>query len=75
MRHQNGGRAVINVITYAISVLIISCPCAIGLAVPMVVIISKGVAAKHGVVFKSAIAIKTARKVSHVIFNKTGTLT
>jgi len=75
VRHQNGGRAVVNAITYAISVLIVSCPCAIGLAVPMVVVISGGVAAKHGVVFKSAMAIETARKVSHVVFDKTGTLT
>ena len=75
VRHQNGGRAVVNAITYAISVLIVSCPCAIGLAVPMVVVISGGVAAKHGVVFKSAMAIETARKVSHAVFDKTGTLT
>jgi len=75
VRNQNGGRAVVNAITYAISVLIVSCPCAIGLAVPMVVVISGGVAAKHGVVFKSATAIETARKVSHVVFDKTGTLT
>lgn len=75
VRNQNGGRAVVNAITYAISVLIVSCPCAIGLAVPMVVVISGGVAAKHGVVFKSAMAIETARKVSHVVFDKTGTLT
>lgn len=75
VRHQNGGRAVVNAITYAISVLIVSCPCAIGLAIPMVVVISGGVAAKHGVVFKSAMAIETARTVSHVVFDKTGTLT
>ena len=75
VRHQNGGHATVNAIAYAISVLIVSCPCAIGLAVPMVVVISGGVAAKHGVVFKSAMAIETARKVSHVVFDKTGTLT
>jgi heavy metal translocating P-type ATPase len=75
VRHQSGDRAVVNAITYAISVLIVSCPCAIGLAVPMVVVISGGVAAKHGVVFNSAMAIETARKVSHVVFDKTGTLT
>jgi Cd2+-exporting ATPase len=74
-RHQNGGPAAINALTYAISVLVVSCPCAIGLAVPMVVVISGGVAAKHGVVFKSACAIEAARKASHVVFDKTGTLT
>ncbi|KAL8737137.1 MAG: hypothetical protein Q9181_001983 [Wetmoreana brouardii] len=75
VRSQNGSRAVANAITYAIAVLIVSCPYAIGLAVPMVVVISGGVAAKHGVIFRSAIAIKTARKVSHVVFDKTGTFT
>ena len=75
VRHQNGGHAAVNAITYAISVLIVSCPCAIGLAVPMVVVISGGVAAKHGVIFKSATTIETARNVSHVVFDKTGTLT
>ncbi|KAK7936783.1 hypothetical protein LTR80_011007 [Exophiala xenobiotica] len=75
VRHQNSGRAVVNAITYAISVLIVSCPYAIGLAVPMVVVIAGGVAAKLGVVFKSAMAIETARNVSHVVFDKTGTLT
>lgn len=75
VRSQNGSRAVVNAVTYAISVLIVSCPCAIGLAVPMVVVIAGGVAAQHGVVFKSATTIETARKVSQVVFDKTGTLT
>lgn len=75
VRHQSGGRAVTNAITYAISVLIVSCPCAIGLAVPMVVVISGGVAANHGVIFKSATTIENARNVSNVVFDKTGTLT
>lgn len=75
VRHQSGGDAAVNAITYAISVLIVSCPCAIGLAVPMVVVISGGVAAKHGVIFKSATIIETARNISHVVFDKTGTLT
>lgn len=75
VRHQGAGPAVINAITYGISVLIISCPCAIGLCVPMVIVVGGGAAAKHGVIFKSAIAFETARKVSHVVFDKTGTLT
>ena len=75
VRHQSSSHAAINAITYAISVLIVSCPCAIGLAVPMVVVISGGVAAKHGVIFKSATTIETARNISHVVFDKTGTLT
>ncbi|KAL2059745.1 hypothetical protein VTL71DRAFT_10129, partial [Oculimacula yallundae] len=75
VRHQSGATAVVQAITYAISVLIVSCPCAIGLAVPMVVVIAGGVGARFGVIFKSAETIEIARKVSHVVFDKTGTLT
>ncbi|MCJ1365870.1 hypothetical protein MMC16_004995 [Acarospora aff. strigata] len=75
IRHQNAASAVVHAITYAISVIIISCPCAIGLAVPMVIVIAGGVAAKNGVVFKSAETIEIARKVTHVVLDKTGTLT
>ena len=67
--------AAIQAITYAISVLIVSCPCAIGLAVPMVIVVATGVAAEKGVIFKSANAIEIAWKTSHVVFDKTGTLT
>lgn len=75
VRHQTAATAVVQAITYAVSVLIVSCPCAIGLAVPMVVVIAGGVAAQHGIIFKSASTIETARKVTHVVFDKTGTLT
>ena len=67
--------AIVNAITYALAALIVSCPCAIGLAVPMVMVIASGVGAKHGVIFKSAEAIANARSTSHVVFDKTGTLT
>jgi Cd2+-exporting ATPase len=73
IRHQ--ASAVVPAITYAISVLIVSCPCAIGLAVPMVMVLAGGVAAKHGVIFKSGETLGIARKVSHIVFDKTGTLT
>ncbi|KAL3468080.1 E1-E2 ATPase-domain-containing protein [Aspergillus heterothallicus] len=75
LREQSGSRAIIEAITYAITVLIVSCPCAIGLAVPMVIVIASGVAAEHGIIFKSADSIEVACKASHVIFDKTGTLT
>jgi heavy metal translocating P-type ATPase len=65
----------INAMTYAISALIVSCPCAIGLAVPMVLVVAGGVAAKNGLIFKTAQTIEIARKLSHVVFDKTGTLT
>ena len=52
IRDYSTTTACINAMTYAISALIVSCPCAIGLAVPMVLVIAGGVAAKNGVIFK-----------------------
>ncbi|GFP59568.1 P-type cation-transporting ATPase [Trichoderma asperellum] len=75
VRGYNGSEATIQAITYTITVLIVSCPCAIGLAVPMVIVIASGIAAEKGIVFKSADAIEVAHKTSHVVFDKTGTLT
>jgi Cd2+-exporting ATPase len=75
VRHKNATTTCIVAMTYAISALIVSCPCAIGLAVPMVVVIAGGVGAKHGLIIKSAETIEIARNVSHVVFDKTGTLT
>lgn len=75
VRGRPAGEAVITAITYAISVLIVSCPCAVGLAVPMVVVIASGVAAERGVIFKSAEAIEAMYRTTHVVFDKTGTLT
>ncbi|KAK5715775.1 hypothetical protein LTS12_027790 [Elasticomyces elasticus] len=72
---KSGSEAAVQSITYAITVLIVSCPCAIGLAVPMVVVFASGIAAEKGVVFKSADSIEVAYKASHVVFDKTGTLT
>lgn len=67
--------AVVRAITYAIATLIVSCPCAIGLAVPMVVLIAGGVAARYGIVFRDPQKLEVARGVTDVIFDKTGTLT
>lgn len=75
VRGSSTSDAIVNAITYALAALIVSCPCAIGLAVPMVMVIASGVGAKHGVIFKSAEAIANARNTSHVVFDKTGTLT
>ncbi|CAG5175308.1 uncharacterized protein ALTATR162_LOCUS10702 [Alternaria atra] len=75
IRHQSGSEATIEAITYAITVLIVSCPCAIGLAVPMVIVIASGVAAKRGVIFKTAGSIEVAYRTTDVVFDKTGTLT
>ncbi|CAG7951698.1 unnamed protein product [Penicillium salamii] len=75
VRGYDGSEATIQAITYAITVLIVSCPCAIGLAVPMVIVIISGVAAERGIIFKSADAIEVAHKTLHVVFDKTRTLT
>ncbi|KAF2443926.1 heavy metal translocatin [Karstenula rhodostoma CBS 690.94] len=75
VQNKSGSEATIQAIIYAITVLIVSCPCAIGLAVPMVIVVATGVAAERGVIFKSADAIEVAYKTAHVVFDKTGTLT
>lgn len=75
VQHHSARIALLNAVLYAITVLVVSCPCAIGLAVPMVTMIACSVCAKRGVIIKSAGALDIARKVTHVIFDKTGTLT
>ncbi|KAI1767738.1 heavy metal translocatin [Hypoxylon sp. FL1150] len=72
---KSGSEAVTQAITYGITVLIVSCPCAIGLAVPMVIVIACGVAAEKGLIFKASETVEVAHKTSHVVFDKTGTLT
>lgn len=68
-------RAVTQALTYTIATLIVSCPCAISLAVPMVVLIAGGVAARFGIIFRDPQKLETARGVTDVVFDKTGTLT
>lgn len=69
------GAGVGKALSYAISVLVISCPCSLGLATPVAIMVGNGMGAKQGILFKNAEALERAGKMDFVVLDKTGTVT
>ena len=69
------GNSLYNALETFVTILVVACPCALGLATPLVIIVATGLSAKHGILIKSSEILESVSLIDTIIFDKTGTLT